>query len=225
MLCVKTLHMKSFALFQIALGLSLSSVSFASNVIPGDRAIAPDNRAVTVLKIEESTAVVDPDGKDNDDTLKSYKLAELSPAVECLDGVCPGMEVIDRNKRVGRVLEIFGNGKAKVYILESAKVEDRLRKDLSLSFLCTSDVCVGDSAVDHHNNDGTVLKIFDNGSVLFHYKRKYDDQYLTLLKNLKLDPAANASREADLFNNRQQNSPLYLEPAHQFYNHAGPLLY
>lgn len=217
--------MKNFSLFNVLFGLSLSSASFAMTLLPGDRAIGPDGRTVTVLKIQDSKAVVDPDGKDNDDTLKTHELSELSPAVECLDGVCPGMEVIDRNKRVGRVLEIFENGKTKVYILETAKVEDRIRKDLSLSFVCTSDVCVGDSAVDHHNNDGTVLKIFDNGSVLFHYKRRYDDQYLTLLKNLKLDPEANARREADLLKHRQQSSPLYLEPAHQFYNHAGPLLY
>jgi hypothetical protein len=94
---------------------------------------------------------------------------------------CCGDLVIDTSNDLGRVVEVFTNGQARVNYDHYGVYPVSINK-LSKATSCSAHICVGDRTMDTSNDVGTVKEVFDNGKA----QVKYDKYGLYIVEINKL---------------------------------------
>lgn len=79
-----------------------------------------------------------------------------------------GDRVIDHENDLGTIIDFIGD-KARVDYDKLSKHYDMNLARLSLATNCVGSICVGKRIVDHENDLGTVLEVFENGKVYIDY--------------------------------------------------------
>lgn len=131
------------------------------------------------------------------------------------DRMCSGDRMIDSSENVGRVLEVFSNGQARVDLDRYTGTYIRQVNTLGKGVGCFQHICVGDRIVDSSENVGTVKEVFDNGKArvdLDRYTGTYIRQVNTLGKGFSciesvcvndrmIDSSQKTGRILELFDN------------------------
>jgi len=153
------------------------------NVCKNEKVIDNENDSGRVLRVfDNGKALVDFD-KYKKHYIKNIRSLSKVTTNRCLGNFCIGSKVIDSENDIGRILEVFDNGKALIDYDKYNKHYVRKTRNLALSYRCSDGLCVGDRVIDNENNTGRVLTIFDDGKVQIDYDN-YNRHYVRTLRSL-----------------------------------------
>lgn len=168
--------MKSLIFTTLLMVTTAAMACTSKNICPGDRIITSKNYTGDVLEVI------------NDNKIKVYldmgsfyhylSQKELSKGVKCHQDICVGDRINETPSNirmyVGKVVEVFDNGKAKVWFDGWLNYSVRARSDIGIGYRCIEKLCKGDRVSDTAGITGTVEEIFDNGNIrIFYPLRKY----------------------------------------------------
>ena len=149
-------------LFAIALAVfTTTSSAFACQgpaLCAGDRAIDADDNIGTVKAVYSN-------GKatihfDNAGGQYVREVQDLGKGLPCVRHICRNDRVVDADENVGRVREVFSNGKASVAFDNAGGLYVREVRDLKKGRRCVRHICTGSRVIDADDNVGTVREIF-----------------------------------------------------------------
>lgn len=133
----------------------------SGNLCKGDRIVDSSNNVGSVLDVfSNGKAQVSLDGYYNTYT---RNVRELGKGVQCNQHICAGDRIVDSSNNVGKAVEVFDNGKAKVSLDGYYNYYIRNIQNLGKGYRCIENVCEGDRIIDSANNTGRVVELFDNG--------------------------------------------------------------
>lgn len=92
-------------------------------------------------------------------------MTELGKGVQCNLHICMGDRIIDSSNYVGKAVEVFDNGRAKVSLDGYNIYYIRGISELGKGYRCIENFCKGDRIIDSSNYTGKAEEIFDNGQV------------------------------------------------------------
>jgi len=97
-------------------------------------------------------------------TIKSS--SNLWTSTSCTLELCLGDRIIDNENDTGKVIALYSNGKAKIdWDKSSYGVTISNIRQLSKSYRCSGNLCVGQYIIDDEDDTGKVVEIFENGKV------------------------------------------------------------
>lgn len=160
--------MKTLITLASLLATSIAMACSSDQLCIGDRIIDSQSYVGTVLEVfSNGKTKISLDGGPYSSYLRDT--SSLGKGVKCHNNICVDDRIINGQGYSGKVLEVFNNGKARVYFDGSSYSSSISNiSELGKAFRCIENLCVNDRIVDSKNMTGTVLEIFDTGKVKVH---------------------------------------------------------